>query len=62
MKIDEDGNKIKFPLSTDVNQLENLGVGIKLYFKFLSYFSIVFFIMTLLAIPQMYYNWVGESI
>ena len=62
MKLNQDGEKVKFPLSTSINNLGNVGVGIQLYFKFLSYFAIVFFMMSLIAAPQMYYNYMGNSI
>jgi len=51
MKLNQDGEKVKFPLSTSINNLGNVGVGIQLYFKFLSYFAIVFFMMSLIAAP-----------
>jgi len=53
---------VKYPLSTKIDSLGNVGVGIQLYFKFLSYFTIVFFIASLISIPQLYYNFAGNSI
>lgn len=62
LHLDEEGNKVKYPLSTKIDSLGNVGVGIQLYFKFLSYFTIVFFIASLISIPQLYYNFAGNSI
>ena len=38
---------------------KQLGIGIELYFRFLKFFTIVFFVMSLCAGPGIYNNFVS---
>lgn len=48
--------------STGTADLNSLGVGVTLYFRFLKYLTCIFFLMTVLAIPVMYIAAQGSRI
>lgn len=60
--LDKEGNLQPYPLSIPLNKLGKLGIGIEMYFKFLKFFSVLFFLMSLATIPAMYTNYMGNGL
>lgn len=59
---DEKGHLKQYDFMTSLSNLGKLGIGVELYFKFLRFFTLVFFLMGCATIPGMYSNYHGHGL
>lgn len=49
-------------MCVDSSEFGRYGIGLRLFFEFLKFTSILFFIMALISIPSMYSNGSGKGL
>jgi len=53
---------VKYPLSCDITEFGAYGIGLLLYFNFLKKMSIIFMILSIMAIPSLVSNFLGDGV
>lgn len=55
-------NWIKYPLNSNIEDFSKYGIGITLYLNFLKKISIIFTIMSIISIPSLVSNCIGNGV
>lgn len=53
---------VKYPLNCDITEFGAYGIGLLLYFNFLKKMAIIFAILSILAIPSLVSNCIGDGV
>lgn len=56
-----DKGKIPYPLGVDIEEFGKYGTGLRIFFDFIKKLAILFFIMSLIAIPALRSNSSGDG-